>query len=494
MPGEWPDAAAFREAFQNPRTCFVDDELRDSAVITDRRGFPLTYSGNFASVFKVRTDAKSLAVRCFLRDVGDRERRYKAIEVHLASGKTGSITHFEYVKEGVRIRGRPYPILIMDWVDGLTLDQYVRSNAASADTFRALSQRWLQIVGELERAVIGHGDLQHGNILVAAGDLKLVDYDGMYVPALRGLTSTETGHRAYQHPGRTEKYFGPEIDRFSALVVYLSLAAFAQKPSLAAHCTGDRLLLDAADFRNPQTSAAFAELSRMNGSVKELTNAVRQACAAPIERVPRLLDLVPTGPVSGLPGWMRSDTAIPTPTQIHVDPPRTGPTRTSTPRPEAVSTSPSGFGAGAATLKVVVPLPAPMPTGKRTFDTAGFASGCFIWALISNILVAGLLQLPSEPAVILFIAGAAVIAARNYRIRLPAKQPPVFSPPRQPRPTWTPPVTTHVGIVVASAIRTVYHRPSCEWARKMSSRNRIQFSSAADARAKRYRPCRVCRP
>jgi thiamine kinase-like enzyme len=43
----------------------------------------------------------------------------------------------------------------------------------------------VEIGRALNRAGVAHGDLQHGNILVANGKPKLIDYDGMYVPALR---------------------------------------------------------------------------------------------------------------------------------------------------------------------------------------------------------------------------------------------------------------------------------------------------------------------
>ena len=40
--------------------------------------------------------------------------------------------------------------------------------------------------------VIAHGDLQHGNIIVQDdGTIRLVDYDGCYVPELAGLKSNE---------------------------------------------------------------------------------------------------------------------------------------------------------------------------------------------------------------------------------------------------------------------------------------------------------------
>ena len=64
------------------------------------------------------------------------------------------------------------------------------------------------MTADLERHGIAHGDLQHGNLLVAAdGTFRLVDYDGMYVPALRGegepRTATATTSRPPVRPPTT---------------------------------------------------------------------------------------------------------------------------------------------------------------------------------------------------------------------------------------------------------------------------------------------------
>ena len=53
---------------------------------------------------------------------------------------------------------------------------------------------------------------------------------------------------------------------------------------------------------------------------------------------------------------------------------------------------------------------------------------------------------------------------------------------------------TGKGVVVGSSIRLIYHSPYCKWAQKISSRNRVTFSSSADARAAGYRACSVCSP
>jgi len=47
---------------------------------------------------------------------------------------------------------------------------------------------------------------------------------------------------------------------------------------------------------------------------------------------------------------------------------------------------------------------------------------------------------------------------------------------------------------VGSANSNVYHYPTCASAQRINPSNLVTFSSAADAQAKGYRPCKVCRP
>ena len=62
-----------------------------------------------------------------------------------------------------------------------------------------------------------------GNIMVSNEQLKLLDYDGLYVPGLEVIPSKEWGHRNYQHPARSEKDYGPSLDHFSTWIIYISI-------------------------------------------------------------------------------------------------------------------------------------------------------------------------------------------------------------------------------------------------------------------------------
>ncbi len=152
------------------------------------------------------------------------------------------------------------------------------------------------MMSDLERANIAHGDLQHGNILIVNNDLRLIDYDGMYVPGLEGMQSHEVGHRNYQHPRRTEKDFGPYIDHFSAWIIYLSLLALSVQPGLWRRLEGgdECLLFRRNDFENPGTSTALYVFDLLrNDQIQPLVSKLQSFLKMDLSAIPALDGSIP---------------------------------------------------------------------------------------------------------------------------------------------------------------------------------------------------------
>ncbi|HEX6508624.1 MAG TPA: hypothetical protein VF221_13425, partial [Chloroflexota bacterium] len=156
-----------------------------------------------------------------------------------------------------------------------------------------LAGRWLEMLDALEQSRCAHGDLQHGNVLITGGEIKLVDYDCMFVPALRGKSSHELGHQNFQHPGRSPSDFGPHLDRFSAWVIYLSLHAVRTDPGLwQASGAGDEcLLLRRKDFLNPARSAELQILANHpDAMLRSLSTRFRASLDGNLRDVPPVRD------------------------------------------------------------------------------------------------------------------------------------------------------------------------------------------------------------
>ncbi len=258
----WPTPQDYNEAIQNPATCFADEGLRRGEVESNALGLPRSITGAFASVYRVTENNRSWAVRCFLKFRPDQQERYEKVSQYVMFDELEYTVHFEYLSKGIRVRGEWFPMLKMEWVEGETLDQYLESNVRNRSQVKSLLGKFDQMMAELRAAGIAHGDLQHGNIMVVNGDLRLVDYDGMYVPKLAGWRSLELGHSNYQHPLRSDTDFDPTLDNFSAHVIRTSLLTLIDDQSLwsDSHVGDECLLFKKRDFIQPDSSELFNHL------------------------------------------------------------------------------------------------------------------------------------------------------------------------------------------------------------------------------------------
>ncbi|WP_067669615.1 hypothetical protein [Nocardia miyunensis] len=347
-PREFPTAGAYQEALQHPDICFTDAELRTSVPELTTLRQPRGISGNFASVFPVTHQASGTryAIKCFTRYIPDQQARYRAISEQLATLSAANLSQpwkigFEYLPDAILVGGIRYPILKMEWAQGMTLSAWLDLHHDDQPGVDRLAERFAGLMSDLEAHSIAHGDLQHGNLLVT-GDctLRLVDYDGMYVPALGSLGGTERGHRNYQSPQRGNDDFGTDLDRFSAWVIYGALKAIAIDPDLWRQLhepQGEYLLLAENDFTNPDFSQRFpALLTHANPEVRQLAEQLRSLAAQPLAALPVLATAM-TGEVAapiatsatttqGLPGWMTGQVSAAHP-PTHRPAPATAPLR-----------------------------------------------------------------------------------------------------------------------------------------------------------------------
>ncbi|HUP68901.1 MAG TPA: hypothetical protein VM142_03695 [Acidimicrobiales bacterium] len=289
----FPSATAYMEALQDPAFCFADPELAAGSAALTAIGLPKALSGNVATVFRVDCPTgRSYAVRCFIRSFDDEQQRYSAIGAHLDRLAPSWRVGFELQPEGILVEGVQWPMLKMEWTSGESLTSYLEANLWNSPAIAYMAQRLAELSWELREAGVAHGDLQHGNILVSPGGaLRLIDYDGMFVPGLEGMSSNERGHRNYQHPGRTQRDFGPHLDHFSSWIIYTSLVAVATDPLLWGRLDGgdECLLFRHEDLEDPAGSRTFAALAASGDeTLVSLANLLRSFLDRDIAAVPPL--------------------------------------------------------------------------------------------------------------------------------------------------------------------------------------------------------------
>ena len=61
---------------------------------------------------------------------------------------------FTFLAEGIRVGGAWRPVVKMEWVEGLLLNQVVRENAGRPAVLAALAQMWVKLCKRLREA--GH--------------------------------------------------------------------------------------------------------------------------------------------------------------------------------------------------------------------------------------------------------------------------------------------------------------------------------------------------
>ena len=265
----YPSISDYIEALRDAEDSL--SELKDLRLVCDDQGHPIMSSGNFAVVFKMQAPTGEYhALKCFLRDQEERSERYRMIAEELQYVQSTYLVKFRYLESELFVDvpntgGEEYPVLLMDWVDGIPLDQYLKTIINNGYEKDLLAYRFSLLARWLVTQPFAHGDLKPDNICVRDdGSLVLLDYDGMYVPALLGRKPLEQGSPHYRHPLRSTLPFDEHIDDYSLSLILLSLRTIALDETLyVRYSSCEYLLLSEQDQLNPYTSPVFKELNRL---------------------------------------------------------------------------------------------------------------------------------------------------------------------------------------------------------------------------------------
>lgn len=265
----YPSISDYIEALRDAEDSL--SELKDLRLVYDDQGHPVMSSGNFAVVFKMQAPTGEYhALKCFLRDQEERSERYRMIAEELQYVQSTYLVKFRYLESELFVDvpntgGEEYPVLLMDWVDGIPLDQYLKTIINESYEKDLLAYHFSLLARWLVTQPFAHGDLKPDNICVRDdGSLVLLDYDGMYVPALSGRKPLEQGSPHYRHPLRSTLPFDEHIDDYSLSLILLSLRAIAFERCLYyKYSSNEYLLFSEKDQMNPYTSPAFKELNHL---------------------------------------------------------------------------------------------------------------------------------------------------------------------------------------------------------------------------------------
>ena len=244
------------------------DKLAHLTPVQDDHGEPYRSSGAFAVVFKMldKSTGKYYALKCFTEEQEGRADAYRQIADELDLLESPYITSVKYMEKELFVDSQceedEFPVLLMDWVDGETMEAYIAANYRNKSAMLMLSYRFGKMAAWLRTQSFSHGDIKPDNIIVRPdGSLTLVDYDGMFVPSMKGSQSPTIGTRDFSHPLRTVDDFDETIDDFSLASIALSLKAISMNSTLLdIYGASDRLLFSENDYRNPSNSKVISAL------------------------------------------------------------------------------------------------------------------------------------------------------------------------------------------------------------------------------------------
>ena len=247
------------------------EQLAHLTPVLDDHGEPYRSSGAFAVVFKMqdKRSGKYYALKCFTEEQQGRAEAYRQIADELGLLDSSYITSVKYIEKELFVDSNceegEFPVLLMDWVDGETMEAYIAANYQNQSAMSMLSYRFGKMAAWLRTQSFAHGDINPDNIIVRPdGSLTLVDYDEMFVPSMKGSQSPTIGTRDFSHPLRTVDDFDETIDDFSLASIALSLKAISMKTTLFdIYGASDRLLFSENDYRNPSNSKVISALQEL---------------------------------------------------------------------------------------------------------------------------------------------------------------------------------------------------------------------------------------
>ena len=247
------------------------DKLSYLTPVLDDHGEPYRSSGAFAVVFKMqdKSTGKYYALKCFTEEQQGRAEAYRQIADELDLLDSPYITSVKYMEKELFVDSQceedEFPVLLMDWVDGETMEAYIAANYRNQSAMLMLSYRFGKMAAWLRTQSFSHGDIKPDNIIVRPdGSLTLVDYDGMFVSSMKGCKSPTIGTKDFSHPLRTMDDFDETIDDFSLASIALSLKAISMKSTLLdTYGASDRLLFSENDYRNPSNSKVISALQEL---------------------------------------------------------------------------------------------------------------------------------------------------------------------------------------------------------------------------------------
>ena len=312
MIDNWPGHNEYDVAIKNHHKTFPPEYKNGDFVLQNVHPIPIREVGGFAIAYKFKkNDDDELAIRVFQEKGFSKKRgeRFKKISKFFQDEnileKIPSLVSFQFKSEAItlkniRIKDKngsietkseiKFPLIEMQWVKGQNMGNYINKIFDDKQKMIQLSEKIRIVFSDLENNGVSHGDIAPENIIITPKEeIKLIDYDGFFIPQFRGDSPVEEGHTEFQHHNRGNSnikdypVYDEKLDRFSALVTYLSLKAIAYDPSFKNFIDNDKVLCFTKDdfmkIKNGEKPEIIIELEKTkDGLICDLTDELIKSC------------------------------------------------------------------------------------------------------------------------------------------------------------------------------------------------------------------------
>jgi len=277
----YPTAGDYYRAVQVPARSFTTPRLQAAEFVWDSLG-PTLARGRSAVVFQAAIDGSRQALRCYIRNASSRNR-YNALGAYLDSHELSPVlSRTTWLDSAIRVKGETWPVLQMDWIDGRTLNEYVDFLVADRNTgaLATLAVHWRDMVALLQDSEFAHGDLQHGNVLVdQEGRLRLVDFDGVWIPQLAGQSPPNTATQTTNTRSGTNGIAGSTLSpRWSFTCLWSHSARIPRsgcRSTIPRTCCSPRLTSSPRSRPRPGNSWRHCTTRRLMSWCSDCRNAAR---------------------------------------------------------------------------------------------------------------------------------------------------------------------------------------------------------------------------
>lgn len=305
------------ESMMDPSN-ILDAEIRMSyrtiSIGRGRRIQLVKSHGRFCEAYKLENDTNQVCYRIWKEIIPDAIKRYELIGKRLSFAQLEYFSNFRFIPFALRMKcdGNILPGIVMDWIEGKTLDSFLIEDWSSLSVIQRLTfiRDFYYMCYELRENGISHGDLSCVNIIITPNrELRLVDYDSVYVKEMgKNFFQTTGGAPAFQHPERTFSkrpiLASIDDDNFSQLIIAISLWVIYFEPSVTEYFDDSNLLFVPSDLSGLTGSERLNKLKASFGWEKANSLAHKfqhlstllkalESIHGDLSKVPSLFDFVP---------------------------------------------------------------------------------------------------------------------------------------------------------------------------------------------------------